>query len=268
MASHPSEVAFLTVERLADTVGVSPATVVRLAGALGYAGYAEMQAEVREVVRTAIAPPLRVTRAATRGRAATVLERTLEFHAELLRRVASLNTADAVDQALAIVREGRRVCVIGYGTSRAAAFHLAFGLQALRPGVVGLDREDVAAGHIEDTDARDALISICFPRYRRRTVELTRAARGRGCRILAITDSPASPVYRLAEVALLCPYEQPATPVASPVAPLALVDSFLAALTGVLMREEPDTLMERLNAVEHLNEELGTWTPASLGGTL
>jgi DNA-binding MurR/RpiR family transcriptional regulator len=68
---------------------------------------------------------------------------------------------------------------------------------------------EVAAGRLMNVGGGDLLIVISFPRYASDAVQLAAYARNRGAEVLAITDSPASPLSRVAHRVLLASSAHP-----------------------------------------------------------
>ena len=90
-----------------------------------------------------------------------------------------------------------------------------------------------AAGEIFEQLLRigpgDVMIAISFPRYSKVTMNTVKFAQDRGATIVAITDNELSPVYQMAEAALLAPSEMISF-VDSMVAPLSLINALLIAV--------------------------------------
>ena len=57
--------------------------------------------------------------------------------------------------------------------------------------------------------AGDVVVAIAFPRYSSDVSELARAARNAGARIVALTDSVASPLAAVCDELLLAPAQHP-----------------------------------------------------------
>lgn len=78
---------------------------------------------------------------------------------------------------------------------------------------------------------------MAFPRYSESTLRIAEYARERGCPIVAITDSPVSPLGRGAEVVLTAAVDSQAAATMSYAAPLSLTT---ALITGVALRRKED----------------------------
>jgi DNA-binding MurR/RpiR family transcriptional regulator len=75
--------------------------------------------------------------------------------------------------------------------------------------VVEFGGTEVAAGRLMNVAKGDLLIVLSFPRYATDAVQLAAYARDRGAALVAITDSPASPLARLTDAVLLAPSQHP-----------------------------------------------------------
>ena len=117
----------------------------------------------------------------------------------------------------------------------------------------GLDFENVtlvqsnAAGEILEQLFRigeeDVLIAITFPRYSKVTINTVKFARDRGATIVAVTDNDLSPIYQMADAALLAPCEMISF-VDSMVAPVSILNALLVALANRVGRDVAATFAE------------------------
>ena len=76
----------------------------------------------------------------------------------------------------------------------------------------------------------DLLIAICFWRYLRETVEAMHWAKEIGAGRIVITDSELSPLAQLADYVFVAATDSIAYSI-SPVAPISLINAFVAALS-------------------------------------
>ena len=91
------------------------------------------------------------------------------------------------------------------------------------------------------------MIAISFPRYSKITLSTAKFAQDRGATIVAVTDSEVSPIYQMAEAALLAPCEMISF-VDSMVAPLSSLNALLVALAQH-MRTDVSTTFEELEDI-------------------
>jgi DNA-binding MurR/RpiR family transcriptional regulator len=229
---NPIRVAALSIEELARATEVSAPTISRFARETGLGGFADLRGSVAQAVQTLLDPVAKLklqldkTGDAARGR---------DMLQAIQMRVQQLDVGLIAAQAEAFARDiatARSVHVMGFGLSAHLAALLVLGLQPFCPnvsGVVEFGGTEVAAGKLMGIGPGDILIAITFPRYASDVVSLARYAGDRGARVIAITDSPASPLAALADVTLLAPSDHP-TLSSSMVAAVAIVETLITAV--------------------------------------
>jgi DNA-binding MurR/RpiR family transcriptional regulator len=202
--SNDEEAVFLTVKGLSKRVGVSVATVVRLAKALGYAGFPQFQQELRLLFRDKLTTVSRMQKAAQKEMSednvlAKVFQQDIENISETMKQV----PLDDFRRFVKALNSAKRVVIIGLRSAHSLAVLMGIALEFLQrdvwivtPGIG--DMWDRLLGLRKD----DVVVGICFPRYTKETVEVLRFAHQKGIRTLAITDSPISPLARYAECVL------------------------------------------------------------------
>lgn len=198
VVDNPDQIAVRSMRAIARRAAVAPATMVRLARALDFADYDDLRdVFIRrvEAVTTAHAPRAQALQAAERHGPGLV-------EPLAAAQVAAIHSAAANSEAAiaAFVRElaaARTVAFLGMRASHAIAFHFAYVYGLLRDNGQLLDDR---AGALRDHAARlsrgDALVAISLAPYTRATVEAVDVAERRGATILALTDSPMSPIAR------------------------------------------------------------------------
>lgn len=102
-----------------------------------------------------------------------------------------------------------------------------------KSGVDGTGNEN-AAYRLAAITHQDVLLAISLPRYSLDTLQLARFAKERGATVLAITDSPASPLSNIAKYVLFAPADHPVL-TSSNIAVLALIEGLVA---GVMARNK------------------------------
>jgi DNA-binding MurR/RpiR family transcriptional regulator len=209
----PIYVATHGIEDLARQSGISASTISRYVRDLGLAGYAEFRSGVAETVHALIAPVTKLgARMADTGPGYGVAEASLVAARHGIDGLADPATASAIRAVVGHMATARQVWIMGFGLSAHLAAILALGLQPFRDGVVNVVQyggTEVAAGRLMSAGAGDVLIAIAFPRYSSDVTELARAARKAGARVVALTDSVASPLAALCDDLLLAPGQHP-----------------------------------------------------------
>jgi len=258
LAAHLNDIAFLSVEQLAEATGSSPATIVRLATSLGYSGYAAVRREAAAQVRARISPLRLVEGAPPHASDADAFSSCLRSDADILAELSTSLRQAPIAAAARLLWSSRRVIIFGVRSSAVPARLLGFGLRSLRDAVETPTGEAERAEMLVGVGPRDALCVFCFPRYARGTVMVTDLVADLGARIVAITDNVASPVGRHADVVLQVPFRNRGLPLASVVGSCAVVNGLLAVLSR---RVRADTrLRRRLQETETSHRRLRTWT--------
>jgi DNA-binding MurR/RpiR family transcriptional regulator len=199
--ANDEEAVFLTIQDLSRRVKVSVATVVRLAKALGYAGFPEFQQELRLLFRDKLTTVSRLQKAAQKETSeenvlAKVFQQDIENITETMKQV----SADDFRCFVKTLNSAKRIVIIGLRSAHSLAVLMGVALEFLqrdvwivKPGIG--DMWDRLLGLRKD----DVVVGICFPRYTKETVEALRFAHEKGIKTLAITDSPISPLTRYAQ---------------------------------------------------------------------
>lgn len=205
---NPAEVAFLTTEQLASNIGVSVASIMRLAYAVGYSGYAQFQKDLQEMLRRQVAPPNRLEENIKKIDKNKLLIACAEIQIANINKTVTFLTDEAIDKALSLVFTAKRLYVIGVRGSHTIAHYLYEGMNRL-----GVDCQLLIpdTGRLQSVLAKmspdDLVIAISLPRYARRTLEIVRVAKSKGAKLLSITDGYSSPLALVSDAFLPCAFE-------------------------------------------------------------
>ncbi len=243
---HYEEAIFLTASELAQRVGVSEATVVRLAQALGFDGYPGMQKKFREGFRNRLSTVTRLEHTVDHVRqvgdvVVKVLQEDIHNLSQTLRNL----TIEAFEQAVADMEKAKTIFVVGLRGAHAPALTLATYLRFL-----GKQAQLLVPGHGELWDIlqglrkTDLVVGISFPRYTRLTVEILEHARKQRARVGAITDSPLSPLARHAHWVLTAQCQLDSF-IESFTATTSLINALLTAISIQNPKETLRILQER-----------------------
>jgi DNA-binding MurR/RpiR family transcriptional regulator len=202
IVEDPEFVAFATVDKFAARLGVSPSTIVRFAYRIGLSGYPELQ----EQVRSQVLDSLRTTGSAGADPFARLGESvtgdSLRHDLSLLSTTAErLNPAD-VERAVEMIVAAERVRVIGGVTAFSVAYYTAVTLERVRSRVALLSGSPVPTGPLLEMEGGDVLVAFGFPPYARSTIAAIDAVKRRGASVVAISDSPISPLRGQVDVLL------------------------------------------------------------------
>lgn len=198
--------ATMRIDELASVVGASVATANRFARALGFDGYPQFREALVRGFEATLAPVERLRTAQESAAAGNdIVDTSLEQAANNLQATRISVDSTVAKAAVDAIIAARRVFVLGYGASAFLAGLMEHGLTPYHDNVQLLalmGGPSHAARRLFASKEGDLVIGIAFPRYVEDTIELARRAASRGARILALTDSPRSPLAQFADLSL------------------------------------------------------------------
>lgn len=201
------------IEDVARSSGISASTISRYVRDLGLSGYPEFRTGVGETVHALIAPVAKLgERLNSSDPDRDAGEASLAAALHSIEALANPTSAETIRSVARQLAGARNVWTMGFGLSAHLSAILALGLQPYRDGVVNVVQyggTEVAAGRLMSAAAGDVVVAIAFPRYSSDVSELARAARNAGARIVALTDSVASPLAAVCDELLLAPAQHP-----------------------------------------------------------
>lgn len=238
---HPNELALGTVATVSTSAGVQPSAVIRFANLFGFKGFVDLQQVFRE--RLVAASPSYRERIAglrqargngrARGKATDPAHVLADFVADGIAALEHLQQQirpAEMERAVKALARAREIHVLAQGRAFPVAFYLNYALRRLDQrsylidslgGMTRVQAAGIAKG--------DVLVAASFKDYSPDVVEIVRDCRARGIEVVALTDSPLSPIAAGA-VAALEVSEDPDMPFRSLVAPICFAQSLVVAL--------------------------------------
>ncbi len=198
--AFPDDIAFGTVGSISEQAAVQPSTLVRFAKALGYSGFSELQAVFRQRLRdrpSSYDARLQALDAHTSGRspAGALIDGFGQAAVRSVERLRERIKPADIDEAARTLAGAETLYLIGLRRSYPVTSYLsyAFGTLGIRTVLAGspngVDREILSfAG------PADAAVAVSFTPYAPATVEYTRQVLSQNTPLIAITDSPFSPL--------------------------------------------------------------------------
>ena len=247
LSQHPEEAAFMTIEGLAASSGVSAGMVSRTVREMGFDGFADMQEQIRRLVRKNITPVARLQRAQSgEGSFRHHVRHGIKSLANMLK----LNAEETFVAGAGLLASAPAVHILGLRSSYVLAYSLALGLRQIREKVYHMR---IAAGLLAEEIKRirqgDVFVVIAFPRYQRESLLMTQEAKQLGCSIIALTDGFSSPLAMQADVTFLAPFESPSY-FNSPIAGYSVISTLLGQTARILGTESQEDL-EHLLAIQN-----------------
>ncbi|MFZ5823084.1 MAG: MurR/RpiR family transcriptional regulator [Bacillota bacterium] len=248
LVRNPELLAFSTALDIGRTAGVSESTVIRLAYALGYRSFAEMQGEARQVLSAQRTRYAFSHAAEELPRGSSVLARVMENDARLVRQTLDQTSPESFERAVSLIVNARHIYVAGARSSYAVAVFLAYTLRTLLGRATLLEVDRIHFMHdLVGLTPEAVLLAIAFPRYTGSTVRIAEYAGRQNCPIVAITDNIASPLARQSNVVLTAAIDSPAA-TDSYVGALSLATTLLTA-AALHHKQEVDRHLSRIEQV-------------------
>jgi len=224
----PEAIAFGTVASIAALADTSGPTVVRFASRLGFAGFVELQAAVREGLSERLRPAVERIRGAA---SAPVLARALAVELGNVRRTLEAVDPRSFQAAVKHLADTRRdVFVLPSEQCRPPGSSFAVELSLLRDGVhlVG-GSEFRVVSQLARLRRGDAVLLIDLQRHERWIVEAAARVAALGARRIVLSDGALSPLAQGAAHVFVVAAEA-AGPFDSNVGVLALLNALLAGV--------------------------------------
>jgi len=207
---HPNDVVTSSMRTVATRADSTPATLVRFAQHIGYAGWPQLKAVLTSEM--GLGPEAYGVRA--RQLVGRVKDRTLTGEMFEVQRRNLETTQRQIDATLtsacALLEKAGAVHAAGFRACFPIAFSFVYVYRIFRDSVHLIDGQGGSLEMQHRALAKgDALVVISFAPYSREALQVAHAAKAAGCKILAVTDSVASPLSLLADETLLFAIRSP-----------------------------------------------------------
>ncbi|MDO8654050.1 MAG: MurR/RpiR family transcriptional regulator [Undibacterium sp.] len=225
--------ATMSIDELANAVGISIATANRFARALGFDGYPQFRAELVCGFEAMLAPIDNLRTEVQRPATSTeIIANSLSEDLSNLEATRRGLSPDLCQQAVRMILNAERIYIIGYGASAFLGGLMAHGLDPFCDTVlcsIGSGGPSHVARQLFKYTARDLVIGISFPRYADDVVTMLRQVQEKGVPVLALTDAPSSPLASHANITLYAQTQRQFSP-NSEGAALCLIEAICSAV--------------------------------------
>jgi DNA-binding MurR/RpiR family transcriptional regulator len=245
ITEHYDEAAFMTALRLGQAVGVSESTVVRFAAELGFDGYPRLQKAMQGLIRSRLTTLQRIEVSRARLRDDEVLDDVMSYDVANIRQTLEEMPRDVFYSAVDAIVQARRVYIFGAGSCKSLASFAAYYLKMFLPNVqlITVSGQSEIFEEMINISEEDAIIGISFPRYSSRAVRTLHYAASKSAKVIAVTDTAASPIAKFASHLLLA-HSDMASVVDSLTAPLSLLNALIVAVSLKQLEERREVLSE------------------------
>lgn len=201
-----------TLNALAKNADVSVPTVARMVQKLGFQGFPEFQAELREELSDKVKTP--IAKHDTWAEAVPsehILNQFTNAVIENIRLTLSQIDPAAFDRACRLIGDqNRHLYIVGGRVTHTLAEYLFMHMQVIRPNLTHVPSSSNTWPHyLLNAAEGDVFVIFDVRRYENNTLKLAEMAAQRGAKIILMTDQWRSPVHQLAEVCLCSRIEVP-----------------------------------------------------------
>lgn len=211
LLANPSLAANSSISSLAAHQGVNASTLSRLARTLGYTNFAEFQAIFRRQISNSghfyseQAERLRASQPADQD-LITLTQGIAEREQRNIDGMLACIDPHALASCVDTLTSAPRVRIYGMRQAHAAAVSLSYTLGLVRDDVCQLNAAEHGIAHgLAPLQTGDALVCFGFRPYSRNTLMAANTAHRKHLKLVAITDSPDSPLGALAACCLVAP---------------------------------------------------------------
>lgn len=240
----------LTVEELAEEIGVSMASISRFARTIGYSSLKELRVALHE--ETAVSPATKLRDRLNRIQPHGPISDILQFEQENLRVTQERLSQAAFDHAVTLLDAAQRVFVWADGPSIALVDLLSFRLNRFGYTVVPIPPTGpaMAEGLLNIGDG-DVTLVFCFLEDKSEARHVIDFASERQAGSILCTDLLVAEVVDRADVSLQI-YRGAISEFHSLVAPIAVVDALVLGIA----RRRPEVRTAQLRDLERIRSKL------------
>jgi DNA-binding MurR/RpiR family transcriptional regulator len=251
---HERDIAFASANTVGRENDVSAATVVRFARALGYEGYTDLQEDIRAALPQYHTPSQKLAQRISEGSfASNVSANIAEVSIRNIERTLQNVSLEMLDLAVDALVDADRVLIFSGGLSSMAAVMAQHSLTML-----GFQARAVINGGLAQTlemstiGPCDTVIVISIWRYLKDTLAAAVYAHEAGATVIALTDSPISPLAPSSDFMFIAATERAAHS-RSLTGLIALID----LINATIVSRRPHESMQALKRIDDLYHQQG-----------
>ena len=202
---NPDDVALYSMRQLAGLADVHPSTMVRLARELGFDGHAQFQEPFQERLRskpkvTYVGEARDLQQRSDKAGLTALVEDLFEVECRAFDQMNLDGLPLQIVEAADVLCNARNIFAVGVRSVFPAVFYFHYACRMFTNNVhLVSGHGGTFADHLRGIGPGDVVLATSFMPYSRHTVRAVDYAKERGARIIAITDSAASPIARSEE---------------------------------------------------------------------
>ncbi|WP_017349196.1 MurR/RpiR family transcriptional regulator [Pantoea sp. A4] len=254
---NSSQLVVVSMRTFALSAGFKPATFMRLAQRLGYQGWGELkQALIEELGLHDDTYVAKARKLVDQGKTSSLYSEMITAHESNLLRTHDENQRQ-MQHAVDLLEAAAHTYICGYRASFPVAWSLFYVYRLFNRKVTLIDGlASDSEIYSREFTAEDCLLIASFAPYSRESLQMLQAAQSAGSKIIALTDSPLSPLAQAADCVLLFSTDSPSF-FPSIVAGLSISECLMAMLVA---RHGTEAVTKIENAERYLKAS-GAYVP-------
>ncbi len=195
---------YLSISELAEESGVAEATISRFCRRLGYKGYNAFKLAIANAGAVSRVPSENNNPVHSSDSIPELANKLYTAENEALLQTLSLLRPEAIEQAIAVLKDAKKVLCMGQGGSMilaSEAAHLFSTFDGKYYAVSDSHMQIIAAATLS---TEDAVLFFSYSGSTRELMETLSVVQEQGAKVILITRFPRSPGAKLADVVLQC----------------------------------------------------------------
>jgi len=232
LISNINDVAFFTADKIAEKVNSTPSSVIRFAKRIGYRGYPELQKDLQNLIidKISVVEELETNKKFDSSKAETTIKLSLKKDFSNLNNLIKEINENSIKKFVNIIISSQKKYIIANRSALSLGHFFFFQLKKMVSGVFLLSNfDDGIFDMLRELNSEDVILAISFPRFTKLTINFAQYAKKRGVKLISITDKKTSPLHKISDICLFCPYESSAF-FNSNVAAMALINAILSEM--------------------------------------
>ena len=255
LLEHTERARHLSSQQLAANVGVSQSSVVKFAQKLGYKGFPALKLALSDALANGSRPMQVHNEILANDPLKRVGEKLLEEKLAAMNASLDINSEEKLEQAATLLRNARRILLVGIGASGLVAKNLAWKLMKIGVNAVAEQDAHALLATVQAMNEKDVLLAISHSGERREINLAADEAQRVGAKILAITGFTPNALQQRASQCLYTIAEEQATrsaAISSTSAQLLLTDLLFMALVQRDLEHAPQRIRHSEELVRRL----------------
>jgi DNA-binding MurR/RpiR family transcriptional regulator len=200
---------FLACVPLAKEVGVSEATVVRFANALGYEGFTDMINHIQDYMKNEMMTTVdKLKNLELQRNYSHIFNELIHNNIQVLSNFVNFISQEKIDCIVDNMSKSKRIVVNGFESSAGFAEYLSYHL--IRAGCYAeiiSEKYGNLYNIINSSDKDTFVITVIFPRYPDEQVKLNKMLHEKGSKICLITDSAKCTLSSVSDYHIYIPFQ-------------------------------------------------------------